>query len=176
MDNGDDAPLVSAVHFTAEKGGDGMLTNNGLTRLYYVMSGNSTQAPYKLTDGSEIRSSAYTLNVMVSSMEAINDRSKYAILIGSDDTPATPDDYKWEHNITSQVSVTSYSNALLADKTTCISMSCVNSTDTDIEVKEIGLIAGINSGSKVLLAREVFNEPVIIKANGGAQTFGLRIG
>lgn len=154
-----------------------MLTNGGLTRLHYIMSGNSSQVSYKSTDGSEIRSSAYQFNSMVSSMGAVDSRGKHAILIGSDDTPATPDDYKWEHDITSQVSVTSYSYALLADKTTCISMSCVNSTDTDIEVKEIGWIAGISDGGgKVLIAREVFNEPVIVKANGGAQTFGLRIG
>lgn len=49
-----------------------------------------------------------------------------------------------------------------------------NNTDTDIEVKEVGLIASYGKTS-YLLAREVLKTPMTIKANGGIQTFGMDI-
>lgn len=175
MDNGDDAPLVSAVHFTAEKGGVGMLTNNGLIQIYSRFTSQIKE--YKTLTGVTSKVNAYGLDTVVKYMNEIGESTKHALLLGSDDSPVSRDNYAWDHDITSLFSITSSSFVLLADNTICISTACVNTTDADIEVKEIGWVASINTNvDKALLAREVFNEPVIVKANGGVQTFGLRIG
>ena len=68
------------------------------------------------------------------------------------------------------------------DKTVLrITKTVSNPTTEDIIVKEIGLIINLsNMGTETqnlaLLAREVLDEPITVKANGGIQVFGIDIG
>ena len=50
-----------------------------------------------------------------------------------------------------------------------------NDTAEDITVKEVGIII-FRDGVSFLIAREVLDTPITVKANGGTQVFGIDIG
>lgn len=102
----------------------------------------------------------------------------FCIVVGSNPEPESRSDYAWDNNI-DNLKCVSFNGCLVEDDAICFSASFVNLTNEDITVNEVGMIAKVYASTAaakpVLLAREVYKEPIIVKANGGAQTFGLRL-
>lgn len=119
--------------------------------------------------------------VMKSYNDVLNDNSTekpFCIVVGSNPEPESRSDYAWDNNI-DNLKCVSFNGCLIEDDAICFSASFVNLTNEDITVNEVGMIAmvytNLTTAKPVLLAREVYKEPIIVKANGGAQTFGLRL-
>lgn len=159
-----------------------ILTDNGIkTLMFNIISNLNIHANLKSLEGNETdfnsnRANSIFSNISYSLEGRDNNSYTYSLLVGSGDTPATPGDYEWNNDI-STVTGTSYSLGF-ADrngrKVIRVTVTYANNTDTDIEVKEVGLIASYGKTS-YLLAREVLKTPMTIKANGGIQTFGMDI-
>ena len=102
------------------------------------------------------------------------------VFVGSNDTPVTPDDYAWSNNIDTLTKVSQSAKIVTknGNKVLRFILSVTNDTDEDVEAKEVGVIVKVNYGSNtsVLIAREVLDTPITVKANGGAQVFGIDIG
>ena len=102
------------------------------------------------------------------------------VFIGSNDTPVTPDDYAWNNNIDTLTKVSQSAKIVTknGNKVLRFILSVTNDTDADVEVKEVGVIVSVNYGrnANALIAREVLDTPITVKANGGAQIFGIDIG
>lgn len=111
---------------------------------------------------------------MKASLNNVNSGGDFCLVIGSDDTPVTKQDYAWTHDITDLTD--SGGTAGCADRdgnrVFRVTRSYANNTSEDIEVKEVGLVL-YTRDMKVLIAREVLPEPVVVKANGGIQAFGI---
>lgn len=159
-----------------------ILTDNGIkTLMFNIINNPNIYAKSKSLEGNEKDFNFSRINRIFTdisySLEGRDNNSyTYSLLVGSGDTPATPGDYEWNNDI-STVTGTSYSLGF-ADrngrKVIRATVTYANNTDTDIEVKEVGLIASYGKTS-YLLAREVLKTPMTIKANGGIQTFGMDI-
>ena len=109
----------------------------------------------------------------------ITNTNGYAtIVVGSNSTPVEPSDYAWNNDITTLTKVSQ--NCIIADrdgrKVLRFLLQTTNDTSDDVEVSEVGVIICINGGNNVLIAREVLDTPITVKANGGAQVFGIDIG
>lgn len=113
------------------------------------------------------------------------------IILGSGDTPPTPDDYKLDSWIpTSELSVQSFDcfcftgTELLNEKIGAFQTTFKNMTNEDITVKEVGLMRDAydnkqrknfhSQRTKVLFIRSVLNNPIIIKP-GELYTFTLTL-
>lgn len=119
--------------------------------------------------------------VMKSYNDVLNDDSAdkpFCIVVGSNPETESRSDYAWDNNI-DNLKCVSFNGCLIEDDAICLSASFVNLTNEDITVNEVGMIArvyaNLTTAKPVLLAREVYKEPITVKANGGAQTFGLRL-
>ena len=108
---------------------------------------------------------------------------EFCLALGTNDTAPAKGDYAFANEITT-LNRDSYSMNTVSkgDKTVLrITKTVSNPTTEDIIVKEIGLIINLsNMGTETqnlaLLAREVLDEPITVKANGGIQVFGIDIG
>lgn len=111
---------------------------------------------------------------MKASLKNTNSAGDFCLVIGTDDTPVTKQDYLWTHDITDLTD--SGGSVGCADRdgnrVFRVTRSYANNTSEDIEVKEVGLVL-CTKNMKVLIAREVLPEPVVVKANGGIQAFGI---
>lgn len=106
----------------------------------------------------------------------VNQDGDFCIALGSDDTPATADDYKWEHGV-DNLTNSGYSHKIVNRNGNWVcryTRTVTNDTAEDITVKEVALIQ-VFGGMKVMIAREVLDQPVTIKS-GGIQAFGIDIG
>lgn len=96
----------------------------------------------------------------------------FYIGVGTDDTPVTQDDCLWSHEINTLDNgggSFTYVNGKIR-----ILRTFTNNTDSDIVVKEVGLIIRM-AGKSILIDREVLKQPYIVMP-GGAQAFGVDIG
>lgn len=157
-----------------------MLTNNFIKYLYgccpYDSARGGIPMPCIGITGESVTTEWNVTNTLfrefVYSAKNYNHDGDFYIGLGTDDTPVTPDDYLWSHEIDT------LDNG--GGKFTCVNnkirilRTFTNNTDSDIEVKEIGLIICM-AGKSVLIDREVLSQPYIIKP-GGAQVFGIDIG
>lgn len=107
----------------------------------------------------------------------------YAVVVGGNDTPTSKDDYAFSLDLNNSLTVlsTATTSIISADGTRKLKFTKTVSNDTaeDIIVKDVGIIisTGNNSESNIfLIAREVLDTPITVKANGGAQVFGIDIG
>lgn len=106
----------------------------------------------------------------------ISDDGDFCVAIGTDDTPVTIDDYKWEHGIDS-LTDSGYSHKIInrnGDWVCRYIRTFANDTSEDITVKEVALIQ-FAVGIKVMIAREVLDQPLTIKP-GEVQALGIDIG
>lgn len=157
--------------------------------FYYGFLGRIAQysLSLKTTDGSSINSplSVYPAYVeddphrTAAWVNAPEGESEYGILVGTNDTPPSINDYaieKIEHG--SSPGQLYYYAVTVTKKTEAsyivieIKRTFGNNTDNDIEVKEYGLVGRTRSGD-ILLAREV--STVIVPAHGALDvTFIIR--
>lgn len=107
----------------------------------------------------------------------------YAVVVGGNDTPSIKDDYAFSLDLNNSLTVlsTATNSIISADGTRKLRFTKTVSNDTteDIVVKEVGIIISLGSYSEsnaFLIAREVLDTPITVKANGGAQVFGIDIG
>lgn len=107
----------------------------------------------------------------------------YAVVVGGNDTPSIKDDYAFSLDLNNSLTVlsTATNSIISADGTRKLKFTKTVSNDTaeDIIVKDVGIIISTGSYSEsnaFLIAREVLNTPITVKANGGAQVFGIDIG
>ena len=98
------------------------------------------------------------------------------VLLGDGDTPPTPDDYKLAGNIISGFTYTKVLKKIYNDPSVSakVRYTITNAKDTEITIKEIGLISGSSrtpndTSSKILLDRTVLDTPVTIPAGGIGQ-------
>lgn len=113
------------------------------------------------------------LMTMKAKLKDINSAGDFCLVIGSDDTPVTKQDYAWTHGIDlTDSSGTAGCADRDGNRVFRVTRSYANNTSEDVEVKEVGLVFYTYS-IKVLIAREVLPEPVVVKANGGIQAFGI---
>lgn len=107
------------------------------------------------------------------------------IILGSGDTPPTPDDYKLDDWIpTTELYAVSYGvilpNTREDDLIGGFTATYYNVSQENKIIKEIGVIShgslnnNKNYGTKILMAREVFENPIIIKPQEG-YTFSFLI-
>ena len=103
----------------------------------------------------------------------------YALVVGENDTPISKDDYAFSLDLNNSLTVlsTATSSILDVDGTRKLRFTKTVSNDTaeDITVKEVGIII-FRSDVSFLIAREVLETPITVKANGGTQVFGIDIG
>lgn len=103
------------------------------------------------------------------------------VAVGSNDAPVQRTDYTFDSKITT-LQLESYSHGVKqkGDKQVLrIAKTVSNPTSEDIVVKEIAFIVKVNPlgpADEVLMVREVLDEPITVKANGGIQVFGIDIG
>lgn len=164
-----------------------MILNNFKKALYcssYNGSGGSSRetpiSPVGLDgeifSGNMYYSSYYLFTRIKYLPDDLAEDGDFCIAVGTNDTPVSPDDYKWENGI-SVLTNSGYSHKCVNKdgKYFCrFSRTFVNDTNEDITVKEVGLI--MMNGLKFLAARKVLSEPVVIKAKGGIEPFGFDIG
>lgn len=103
------------------------------------------------------------------------------IAVGSSDTPVQSTDYTFDSKITTlQLESYSYGVKQKGNKQVLrIAKTVSNPTAEDIVVKETAFIVKVNPlgpADEVLMVREVLDEPITVKANGGIQVFGIDIG
>lgn len=149
----------------------GLVTNN-----IQGSSGRGTT----LTGGKNTREYFYQLGTHVTSLSAVKSGSGYFYIgLGTNATPVTPDDYAWDNDIADLTHNSWSLTTELKDgrKVMRFTETVTNNTDTDITVSEVGIIVqGNGAANTFLIAREVLDTPITVKANGGAQVFGIDIG
>lgn len=120
------------------------------------------------------------LNTYVDKVSSLNTGNfgQFTIALGTNATPVTPDDYAWGNSIDTLTTLGWSLTTALKDgrKVLRFTRSVTNDTDEDIVVSEIGILINVSYGNVFLIAREVLNTPITVKANGGAQVFGIDIG
>lgn len=107
----------------------------------------------------------------------------YALAVGANGTPTSKDDYAFSLDLNNSLTVLSTATSPILDvdgvRKLRFTKTVSNDTAEDIIIREVGIIicTGIYSESNAfLIAREVLETPITVKANGGAQVFGIDIG
>jgi len=102
--------------------------------------------------------------------------SSYGIVVGTGETPVSPNDYKLENQIphgsadgqlyyySSSVGNVSIKESQIRQT---VSRVFENKGSVDVVIKEIGLVAKIHNGSCILIVRDVLSEPVTVPNSGG---------
>ena len=161
-----------------------MITNNFRKYIYArLCKGGSYDNPrygknvqLKSTTGEEVYiSSSQTLSDWPCIFNNLTELQQYgqrgneavALLLGSNGVETTQDDYEWSHDIGTLVSNSmSYQSINIKGKDVIrITRTVTNNTESDIVVKEVGLVGTIGS-RQVLLAREVIDSGIVIKSGG----------
>lgn len=106
----------------------------------------------------------------------------YALAVGGNDTPTSKDDYAFSLDLNNSLTVLSTATSYILDangtRKLRFTKTVSNDTAEDIIVKEVGIIIGLDKYSEsnaFLIAREVLDAPITVKANGGTQVFGINI-
>lgn len=106
----------------------------------------------------------------------------YALVVGGNNTPASKDDYAFSLDLNNLLTVLSTATSYILDangtRKLRFTKTVSNDTAEDIIVKEVGIIIGLDKYSEsnaFLIAREVLDAPITVKANGGTQVFGINI-
>lgn len=96
------------------------------------------------------------------------------LLIGTGDTPESPEDYKLAE-LTTDYTVLSSTKTLLSDygKNAVVYTRVIQAGENELTIKEQGLVMGL-SGLSVLIARDVLPEPVVLQS-GEKHTFTMTI-
>lgn len=166
-----------------------MILNNFKKVLYLTSRGGNTGctreepvSPVSISGGTSSSNLMYLssdfcscMRYLPSSLDTSNN-GDFCIALGTDDTPVTADDCKWEHGI-DNLTNSGYSHKIVSNNGNWVcryTRTVTNDTAEDITVKEVALIMVI-AGIKVMIAREVLDQPVTIKP-GGIQAFGIDIG
>ena len=104
-------------------------------------------------------------------------------MVGENDTPTTKDDYAFSLDLNNSLTVLSTATSSILDvdgvRKLRFTKTVSNDTAEDIIVREVGIIictGNYSEGNAFLIAREVFDTPITVKANGGTQVFGINIG
>lgn len=96
------------------------------------------------------------------------------LLFGSGDSSASIDDYKLESLLT-DYSVLAHSKTSIGEyDTLCTIFSRTIQANTNITIKEYGIVSVSSGGDALLLAREVLPEPVVLQP-GEKHTFTMTI-
>lgn len=128
----------------------------------------------------EFANQSTDINTLVDGSSEVNYGNAY-VAVGSNDAPVQRTDYTFDSKITT-LQLESYSHGVKqkGDKQVLRIVKTVsNPTTEDIVVKEIAFIVKVNplsTADEVLMVREVLDEPITVKANGGIQVFGIDIG
>lgn len=148
----------------------------------YTYSGRGAVS-YKNIEGTTVNLRYDEVNNFLStpygSLSDIDGNSGFhCLVLGTNNTPVTVDDCEWKNNITDLSTVSlSFSRATVnGNRVIRATKSVANNTENDITVSEVGWVVRDYSGQKILIAREVLATPVVVKANGGVQIFGIDIG
>ena len=103
----------------------------------------------------------------------------YTLVVGENNTPTSKDDYAFSLDLNNSLTVLSTNINCILDangvRKLRFTKTVSNNTAEDITVKEVGIII-FRSDVSFLIAREVLDTPVTVKANGGTQVFGIDIG
>lgn len=103
----------------------------------------------------------------------------YTLVVGGNDTPTSKDDYAFSLDLNNSLTVLSVNINYILDangvRKLRITKTVSNDTTEDITVKEVGILI-FRDGISFLIAREVLDAPITVKANGGTQVFGIDIG
>ena len=107
----------------------------------------------------------------------------YALVVGENNTPTSKDDYAFSLDLNNSLTVLSTATSYILDangtRKLRFTKTVSNDTAEDIIVKEVGIIIGLGTYSEsntFLIVHEVLDAPITVKANGGAQVFGIDIG
>lgn len=154
-----------------------MITYNFMTGIRALFNGES---PYRLTSGNYQSNSVY---------EAVNywrykdDGGKdytfsdqaNRLLLGTGDTPESPEDYKLAE-LTTDYTVLSSTKTLSGEygKEAVIYSRVIQAGESGLTIKEQGLVLGLSEFS-ILIARDVLPEPVVLQP-GEKHTFTMTIG
>lgn len=96
------------------------------------------------------------------------------LLFGSGDSSASIDDYKLESLLTDYSVLTHSKTSIGAYDTLCTVFSRTIQANSNITIKEYGIVSVSSSGDALLLAREVLSEPVTLQP-GEKHTFTMTI-
>lgn len=103
--------------------------------------------------------------------------SRVGLLIGSDNTTPTLDDYKLGNQITTgftcQLSVQNSNDEIAKAKKFILVLSITNTSSSDLTINELGYVRGC-AYKVYLMDRTVFDTPVVI-APGATKTFEYRL-
>lgn len=97
------------------------------------------------------------------------------LLLGSGDSSASVDDYKLESLVTDYSVFTHSKTSLGTYDTLCTVFSRTIKANSNITIKEYGVVSVDSRGNALLLAREVLPEPVVLQP-GEKHTFTMTIG
>jgi hypothetical protein len=97
------------------------------------------------------------------------------LLLGSGDSSASIDDYKLESLITDYSVLTHSKTSIGTYDTLCTVFSRTIEANSNIIIKEYGVVSTDTSGNTLLLTREVLPEPVVLQP-GEKHTFTMTIG
>ena len=137
---------------------------------------------YKSIDGNTVNINRDDMNNFLAtpreSISQLSSNGEHCLVLGTNNTPVTVDDCEWKNDITDLSTVSlSFSRATVnGNRVIRVTRSVANNTENDITVSEVGIVVADYRSRKILIAREVLDTPITVKANGGAQVFGIDIG
>lgn len=154
-----------------------MITYNFMTGIRALFDGGS---PYRLTSGNYQSKSAYEATnywkyKADGGKDYIFSDQANRLLLGTGDTPESPEDYKLAELIT-DYTVLSSTKTLSGEygKEAVIYSRVIQAGESGLTIKEQGLVLGL-SGFSILIARDVLPEPVVLQP-GEKHTFTMTIG
>lgn len=163
-----------------------MLLNNFKDWLYgtvnFNMYGSRGGVGYKSIDGNTVNLNRNDMNNFLAtpreSISQLSSNGEHCLVLGTNNIPVTVDDCEWKNDITdlSTLSTSFFRATVNGNRVIRVTRSVANNTENDITVSEVGIVVADYSSRKILIAREVLDTPITVKANGGAQVFGIDIG
>ena len=154
-----------------------MLTYNFMTGIRALFDGGSS---YRLASGDYQSKSSYeAVNYFKygagSGKDYTFSNQSQSLLLGTGDTPESPEDYQLAE-LTTDYTVLSSTKTLSTQygKDVVIYTRVIQAGESGLTIKEQGLVMGL-SGFSVLIVREVLPEPVVLQP-GEKHTFTLAIG
>lgn len=153
-----------------------MITYNFMTGIRALFGGES---PYRLTSGNYQSNGAYeAINYWKYKADGGKDYTfsdqANRLLLGTGDTPESPEDYKLAE-LTTDYTVLSSTKTLSGEygKEAVIYSRVIQAGESGLTIKEQGLVLGL-SGFSILIARDVLPEPVVLQP-GEKHTFTMTI-
>ena len=153
-----------------------MITYNFMTGIRALFDGES---PYRLTSGDYQSKSSYeAVNYWKYKADGGKDYTfsdqANRLLLGTGDTPESPEDYKLAE-LTTDYTVLSSTKTLSDEygKEAVIYSRVIQAGESGLTIKEQGLVLGL-SGFSILIARDVLPEPVVLQP-GEKHTFTMTI-